>query len=361
MKPPTIIRDIRVVDLNVPLTGPFGISGGAEEIACNLLVTIRLSDGTCGYGEAAPFTAFNGETQAQARRAITKAARCLHGKDVRNWRGLAQLIRAKIGPVGSAQCALETAMLDALTRQAGLPLWVFFGGMNAVLKTDMTIPTGGIDDAVVAARAIKARGISTFKIKVGAGTTELDVRRVRAVHDALPSCALILDGNGGFTAANALRLIKQLDRSGIVPVLLEQPVAKNDLSGLRRLVRDAGVPIAADESVTCAQDVFTLAQAKAAHVVNIKLMKCGIVEALDIAAAARATGLGLMIGGLVETTLTMTTSACMAVGLGGFTFVDLDMPLFMARNPFSGGMQYRGARLDLAGVKSGHGVTPKPR
>jgi L-Ala-D/L-Glu epimerase len=94
-------------------------------------------------------------------------------------------------------------------------------------------------------------------------------------------------------------------------------------------------------------------------VINIKLMKCGIAEALDIAAIARAAGMGLMIGGMVESTLAMTVSACFAAGLGGFSFVDLDTPLFMAETPLVGGMRYEGARITLDHIEAGHGVTPE--
>ena len=69
--------------------------------------------------------------------------------------------------------------------------------------------------------------------------------------------------------------------------------------------------------------------------------------------------LRLMIGGMVESTLAMTTSACFAAGQGGFQFVDLDTPLLMTENPFDGGMIYESARIDLSQIAAGHGVTPK--
>jgi L-alanine-DL-glutamate epimerase-like enolase superfamily enzyme len=88
-------------------------------------------------------------------------------------------------------------------------------------------------------------------------------------------------------------------------------------------------------------------------------MKSGIVEALDIAAICRAARLRLMIGGMVESILAMSVSACFAAGQGGFSFVDLDTPLFMAENPFDGGMIYQGGRIELGQIVAGHGVTPK--
>ena len=78
-----------------------------------------------------------------------------------------------------------------------------------------------------------------------------------------------------------------------------------------------------------------------------------------MATIARAAGLGLMIGGNVESILAMTVSACFAAGLGGFEFADLDTPLFMAENPFEGGYALDGGRISVAHITSGHGVAPR--
>jgi L-alanine-DL-glutamate epimerase-like enolase superfamily enzyme len=85
-------------------------------------------------------------------------------------------------------------------------------------------------------------------------------------------------------------------------------------------------------------------------------MKSGIAEGLAIAAAARAAGLDLMIGGMIEGRLAMSTSACFAAGLGAFAFVDLDTPLFLAEDAFAGGYAQRGAEIDLSPIEAGHGV-----
>ena len=106
------------------------------------------------------------------------------------------------------------------------------------------------------------------------------------------------------------------------------------------------------------QDVERIVQAQAAQVINIKLMKAGIAAALDIVVAARAAGLGLMIGGNVESILAMTGSACFATGQGGFQFADLDTPLFLATNPFTGGFALDGGMISVAAITAGHGVQP---
>lgn len=361
MPTPTTIRALTIEPLDIALHEPFGIASGAQDLARNLLVTVELADGTRGYGEAAPFPAFNGETQASAQAALEGARTTVEGADAREWRRIAAALRSAIGPVGSARCALETAILDALTRHARIPLWAFFGGVSTTLETDMTITTGALEQAAQAARDILDRGIRVIKIKVGSGDLALDLERVTAIHVAAPDAPLLLDGNSGFTADAALQLLANLHGRGITPALFEQPVRRDDLEGMRQVAQWGAVPVAADESVADAVDALHLMQERAAQVINIKLMKSGIVEALDIAALCRTAYLRLMIGGMVESILAMTTSACFAAGLGGFDYVDLDTPLFMAENPFEGGFIYTGGRIDLGHIQAGHGVTPKMR
>jgi L-alanine-DL-glutamate epimerase-like enolase superfamily enzyme len=359
MPAPTTIRAVSVENLDIPLFAPFGIAGGAQDIARNLLVTVEVAAGTRGFGVAAPFPAFNGETQDIARAAVEAARAVVEGADAREWRRVAAAIRPAMGPVGSAQCAIETAVLDALTRHMRVPLWAFFGGASTSLETDMTITTGSVDDAFAAAQDILDRGIRTIKIKIGSGDIALDLDRVSAVAAVAPSAPLILDGNAGFAADDALQLLAQLYERGVRVALLEQPVAKDDWEGLAQVAQWGGVPVAADETAADASSALRIVQERAAHAVNIKLMKCGIVEALDIAALCRAARLRLMIGGMVESILAMTASACFAAGQGGFSYVDLDTPLFMAENPFEGGMVYAGAIIELGQIAAGHGVTPR--
>jgi L-alanine-DL-glutamate epimerase-like enolase superfamily enzyme len=359
MSGPSTIRSVAAAPLDITLHTPFGIAGGSADVARNLLVTVELADGTLGYGEAAPFPPFNGETQEMAAAAIGGARSTVEGADAREWRAIGLALRTAIGQVGSARCAVETAVLDALTRQAGMPLWAFFGGVATTLETDMTVTTGTAEQAEADARAILARGIRVIKVKIGSGDMGLDLERVMAIRAAAPSAPLLLDGNCGYTADDALQLLALLRQRGVTPALVEQPVPKDDIEGMALVAQWGGAPVAADESAASAADVARLAAARAAQVANIKLMKCGIVEALDIAAVARATGTGLMIGGMVESALAMTTSACFAAGQGGFSFVDLDTPLFMVDAPLTGGMRYDGARIELGHIRAGHGVSPR--
>ncbi len=349
--------DIRPFD--VPLFAPFGVATGAQVVARNVLVTVTLASGTQGFGEGAPFPAVTGETQEHCVAALETAKDAVLGEDAGNWRHLAARIRSRTGPHSSGRCALETAILDAFTKACSMSLVAFFGGRSHELVTDMTITTGSIKEAEKAANDIQQRGIRAIKLKIGSQDLDLEIERISRVRKVAPGSPLILDGNCAYDARTALRLLDLVKRRSIEIVLFEQPVGKDDLEGMKKVATEGEVPVAADESVESAEDALTIVRRGIAQVINIKLMKSGIAESLDIAAIARASGTRLMIGGMIETRLAMGMSACFAAGQGGFDFIDLDTPLFLAQDPFEGGYELTGDRIDLRPVKAGHGLAPR--
>ncbi|MBI5241216.1 MAG: dipeptide epimerase [Elusimicrobia bacterium] len=340
------------------MSEPFVIAGGGEARVRNLLARVRLADGTVGWGEGAPMPAYNGETQAAALRAARAARTALLGRDAAAWRSLLAGLEDRLPRSGAARAALGMALLDAWTRSAGIPLRALFGGAETWLRTDITVSLVPPDGARLAAKRIAARGVKTIKIKVGQDLGE-DEARVRAVAGAARGLRLMLDANQGYSPAQSLALLRRLRGRGIVPVLFEQPAEAEDHAGLRAVSRRGGVPVAADESADSREAVLRLARGRAVQVVNIKLMKCGILEAWDIAAVARSAGIGLMIGGNIESSLAMAAAAHFAAGLGGFAFVDLDTPLWFSRDPMRGVSLGPGGVYDLSGVRAGIGVEPR--
>jgi L-alanine-DL-glutamate epimerase-like enolase superfamily enzyme len=349
----TSIVSIETRVLELELTEPFGISGGSQEKAGIVLVELSLEDGTRGLGEAAPLPAYNGERVEDAVAGVAAAKEVLLGANAAAWRQRALDVHAAAAHSASARCALETAIVDALARQRGLSLYEWFGGCSPPgLVTDVTIPIMPPDAARQAAERWWARGFHSLKVKIGAGA---DLERVLAVHAGAPQAQLVLDANAGLEAGAAIDIVKALARAGAVVALFEQPVPAEDWEGLRRVGEH--VRVALDESVVTARDAVTaLRELGAPHAINVKLMKSGIAEALDIVAVARAGGMSLMIGGMLESSLAMSTSACLAAGAGGFEFVDLDTPLFLLDSPLVGGFGLSGDAIDLSCIQRGHGV-----
>ncbi|MBX3197066.1 MAG: dipeptide epimerase [Labilithrix sp.] len=340
--------------LDVPMKKAFGIAGGAQVEANNVLVELRVR-GASGFGEGAPFPAFNGETQARVLAAVARAAPRLEGVDLEDDAGLREVVRAWCSDSPSATCAIETAVFDARARLRGTSIREMLGGAERELVTDVTITTGSVEDASREARALSA--FRTLKIKVGGGDPDSDVARVLAVRAVRPDARLLVDANGGFALDDAVRFAAGARSAGIE--LFEQPVAPGDWDALAEVRERTGLRVAIDESVTVADDVGEAKRRGATDAVNVKIMKSGIFEALAIIQRTRDHGLFPMIGGMVETRLAMGMSASIAAGLGGFAYVDLDTPLFLASDPFEGGYAQDGERIDLGPIGAGHGARPR--
>ncbi len=351
----TIIRSVIVEPLNIPLLEPFTIATGSVSEARNVLITITLADGSIGYGESAPFSPSTGETKETALAGAQGCATLIEGKDAAHWRTLSKLIRSVYFSQMTAIAGIEMALLDALTHSYGIPLSIFFGGASTAIETDMSIPMVTPEHGYELAKDVVVRGIRCIKIKVG-GDIRDDVARVEAIREGAPGLGLTLDANQGYTANEALLCLEALDDRDIRPLMMEQPVHKDDYEGLRYVTQHTTIPIAADESAYNAANVAHLIAMGAANVINIKLMKCGFVEALDIAAVCRATHTQLMIGAMMESRLATSAAAHFVAGLGGFRYIDLDTPMLLADDPFTGGYEQRGGVYDVSGVLSGLGI-----
>lgn len=339
------ITKIELWPVDIPIADPFVVATGARVTAQNLFVRITLKNGEHGYGEIAPFPEVGGEDRDASHKITTQLAQAVLGQQAVQFRRIARLFHDMAPVFPAARCGLETALLDALCRTVGLPLWGFWGGADVRdHETDITIPITDLDRAVALARGWYSQGFRLFKTKVGR-EVEQDIRRLEALHRAFPGIAFIADANQGFTREACLHFVKEVKRFGGHILLLEQPVAREDLGSMAALRREAGVPVAADESVRSLQDARDVIQQQAAEIINIKIMKSGLREAMEIASYARAAGLRLMIGGMVETRIAMGCSFALVLGLGGFEFLDLDTPLLLASDPVKGGYRYEGPRL----------------
>src|SRR5947207_594554 len=223
----TTIKSISVEPLTIPLLEPFTIATGSVSEARNVLITITLEDGSIGYGECAPFPPSTGESQETALTTAHACASLLQGRDVAQWRVLAQLVRGLFYTQMTVCAGMEIAILDALARSYGMPLYIFFGGASSTIETDMSIPIVNPERAYELTKQTIERGIKAIKIKVGNDLRE-DVARVESVRNAAPRIPLTLDANQGYTPNEALLCLEALDDREIRPLMFEQPVHKDD-------------------------------------------------------------------------------------------------------------------------------------
>lgn len=354
-------------ELNVPLKAPFVIASSRLERVGNVAVRLVLVDGSEGWGEAPVLPAVTAEDQPTALAKAALACAMLQASPALSCRQALANVSALLPghDFASVRAGVEMAILDALAQSVGMPLWWLFGGQGNTIVTDITIPVCKSKEAGLLALEYRTRGFQTIKTKVGGRDLKDDIDMLRAIRQSHPTCSLILDANGGYKASDALEVLRQLHELELSPVLFEQPVARDDWNGLHQVATEAfdrfGVLVAADESCRSMEDVTRIVKSKLAHVVNIKLCKMGILVALEVVAFAQQAGLGLMIGGMVETRIAMGFAAHMAAGLASFRFIDLDTPLLLAEDPVQGGYNVVGPVYRLGNTPGHGGSIPWPQ
>jgi L-alanine-DL-glutamate epimerase-like enolase superfamily enzyme len=339
------IRKVEFWPVDIPITDPFVVATGARTIAENAFLRVTLSNGTQGYGEAAPFPEVGGETRESSLRSLHRLSKVILGRSAGGYKEIGRLLSEEVLDYPAARCGLETAIIDAHCRTENIPMWQLWGGADVrARETDITIPITDLDKTIALARGWYVRGFRLFKMKVGKDV-ESDIRRLEAVHRALPGISFIGDGNQGFSRQDCLTFAQGVKRFGGMMVLLEQPVVREDLDSMAAIRRETGIPVAADESVRSLADAQAVVARGAADYINIKIMKTGVIEAMEIASFTKASGLKLMIGGMLETRIAMGCSFSLVLGLGAFDVLDLDTPLLLAGDPVAGGYRYEGSRL----------------
>ena len=310
---------------SIPLREPFKIA--LREIRETEVVVVRLATdaGVCGYGEAAPEPCVTGETLGTVTAALDYLAPLLEGADPFAIERAHRLMDAALTGNTAAKCAIDLALYDLMGKAAGMPVWRLLGGADPRVQSDMTV---GIADpahmAASARRYVEDEGFRIIKMKVGIDPVS-DERAVAAVSEAISGrAALRVDANQGYTRATAARMLEVFAAHGVEEA--EQLVSADDLEGLAWLRgRAQGVAIMADEAIHAPSDAARACRLGAVDKINIKLMKCGgLFPALAINALAEASGVGCMVGCMLETPIAISAGLALAAARENIRDTDCD-------------------------------------
>jgi L-Ala-D/L-Glu epimerase len=309
----------RIVTLELAET--FVISRSARDREDVVEVSLTCS-GVRGFGEAAPIARY--EESAESARAYVEEHAELVGDDPF---ALEEIMARLPQREFAARAALDAALHDLQGKLVGQPVHRLLGLPRSGPPTSWTIWLGDPDD--MAGRAAKAAGrFRRLKLKLGARDGR-DVERVRAVRDVAGETPLQVDVNEAWSLDEALDALPQLAELGVA--YCEQPLPAGDPGG-PQLKERSPLPIYVDEDCHTLADVAACAER--AHGINVKLAKSGgIREAVRMVHAARALGLGCMLGCMVESGLGISAGAHLA---SLFDHVDLDGNILIAHDPWPG-------------------------
>jgi L-alanine-DL-glutamate epimerase-like enolase superfamily enzyme len=304
------------------LREPFTISRSTDEEIEAIFVDVEL-DGVVGHGEASPQEHY-GESVTSAVAFLEDVEELL-GDDPFALDPIERRLAERPGEQ-AAKAAVDAALHDLLGKILGQPVWRLLGLERAGPPTSWTIWLGDPDDMARRAEKVGER-FRRLKLKLGA-RDGLDIERVRAVR-SVSGLPLQVDVNEYWELDEALESVRQLAELGVEYV--EQPLSAGHPGG-GRLKKESPIPIYVDEDVHMAKDVREAAER--AHGVNIKLAKSGgIREAVRIAHVARALGLRVMLGCMLESGLGIGAAAQIA---SLCDHVDLDGNLLLAEDPWEG-------------------------
>jgi len=318
-------RTLIVRDEAWPIKGSFRIARGAKTQAD--VVVVEIAEGkSIGRGECVPYARY-GETVDSVIGQIEDLRSHIAG-------GLTREELQPRLPAGAARNALDCALIDLEAKAGGRRAHALLNlPPPKPLRTAFTLSldTPAAMGKAAAEAALKSFGV--LKLKIAGGD---DLARVEAVRRAAPQAQLIADANEGWTEDDLIRLTPELARLGVA--LIEQPLKASEDDILESF--KSPVALCADEACHTRADLPRILN-RYTHV-NVKLDKTGgLTEALALAHEAHTQGLGVMVGCMVSTSLSIAPASLLA-SIGNF--VDLDGPLLLERDR-TPSLYYRGDLL----------------
>ena len=333
---------LRHEPLELATTFEFRIAWGAKAVHHNTLVRIE-HDGIEGLGEAAP-SHYYGESPELVASALGHWAPLL-GEDPFALEAVERRLRARLEGHGAARAAIDMALRDWIGKRLGLPVWKLLG-LDPAATPLSCVTLGMAAPEEMEAKLETVLDFPALKVKLGGPGDVDNLRRIRRRYTG----RIRVDANAAWNASDAFRALRAIEPLDIE--LVEQPVARTDLDGLRWVRERTGIPLFADESVHRPADIAHLIGR--VDGVNLKLMKTGgLGEMLRCIHAAHAHGMGIMLGSMIESSLALSAAAQLAPLAD---YLDLDGHWLLRNDPFDGAPGERG-RITLS-ERPGLGVVP---
>ena len=331
-----IISGFKIHKLNIPLNTPFKIADSTQTNYKGIILELHTENGMVGWGEAAPSARVTGETSETVIKSLENVITpMVLGRNVFDLKSIIADLEQVIPEQPSACCALDIVLHDLVGKASNKPVKLVLGGYRNEIPISFTVVLGSITESLQSAERYLEGGAKVLKVKLGVDPEE-DVKRIKALRDAFGyELKVTGDANQGYSVKQAIETLNKLSRYDLM--FVEQPVAANDIAGLKRVRNSVEIPVMADECAQSVADVIELIKLDAVDLVNIKLQKCGgLRNAIKIADITEDAGMACQIGCMIETGVGITAGTHLALAHKNIKYADLDGHIFLTRDIVSG-------------------------
>lgn len=286
--------------------------------ADSVILALQCEGGITGYGESAPRPYVTGETNVSVRELIRNHfAPFLVGREIDNREDVEKLLRhleqfcreEGIAAYRSALGAVDIALFDALGKCRGIPACLLLGqALRKELPWSLPVPLLSEEEIRGFYEGISRRSFRSLKVLVGRNEEE-NLRRLKLIRNLFgDEIEIRIEANGQWTREEAFSNLQEMMRFAIAAV--EQPVAKEDIEGMRAIREAFGISVIADESICSPEDAEDLLCRGACNILNIKVSKVGgLLAAYRIAGIAASRGASCLLGAHVGETGILTSAA----------------------------------------------------
>lgn len=352
------IKEIKIYAINLPLIEPFIVSYDTYPSMPSIIVKMVTDCGMVGWGESVPDDHVTGETFEGTYAVIKeRLAPAIIGLNPTEIGKIHDIMDSLVKNAPAAKAAIDIACYDLVGKYLNVPVYDLIGGRYHEKFPITHVLSIGTPDKMAEQAAQKvAEGYTSFKMKVGRDIAS-DVARIRAVREAIgEKIAIRVDVNQGWqSSTNTLQAAKQLESLNID--WLEQPVVADDIDAMVEVKSKTVIPLMIDEGLCGLRDMREIIAKRAAHKVNIKLMKCGgIYRANQLAHIAEMAGIDCQVGSMLESSIGSAAGFHVAFSKKVITSVELTGPLKFSKEIGDLKSSYHIPYIEL-GTKSGLGVT----
>ena len=306
------INGLELYQISIPFAEPYRLSKiyGTLHDAQAVIVKIQTDEGLVGLGEADPMVPFTAESPESVLAMLRDiVAPKLIGQDPIKIIQLETRLDRLVNGYATARGAINMALYDIRGKVLNIPVYELLGGLHhEKLPLLLGIGSLGLEDSLAAINELRNQGVTTVMLKMGEKPIGDEIRRYIGIREHLgEDVKLVVDANQGWVLSETLEFIEGI--KGYHLDLLEQPIDRRDLSGLKRIREHLVGPLSADESLVAAADAAVLIREQIVDVFSIKVSKNGGLETSKlIAQMAAGFGLKCLMNSMLEFGITQAAS-----------------------------------------------------